>query len=127
MERVGRTRFDGSSTRPALFLVDECQFTRIGHIPGGGRPLLRDGGPISYNAGPSLSFHRGGKKWTFEIRVSNGQVTTIVAVKLTLESYRVLEVPGANSHISPCLAGLPPKLDLFLNSEEIDLLKSISF
>ena len=30
------------------------QFTRIGHIPGGGRPLLREGGPISYE---SASFH----------------------------------------------------------------------
>ena len=27
-------------------------FTRIGHIAGGGRPLLREGGPISYEARP---------------------------------------------------------------------------
>ena len=30
--------------------------TRIGHIPGVGRPLLREGGPISYEATPSASF-----------------------------------------------------------------------
>ena len=32
------------------------QFTRIGHIPGGGRPLLREGGPISYETTPSAFF-----------------------------------------------------------------------
>ena len=42
---------------------------------------------------------------------------TAFAVKLTLESYRVFEVPGTNSHISPCLARLPPKNDLFLAGE----------
>ena len=31
-------------------------FTRCGHIPGGGRPLLREGGPISYEARPSDCF-----------------------------------------------------------------------
>ena len=30
--------------------------TRIGHIPGGGRPLLREGGPISYQSRPSATF-----------------------------------------------------------------------
>jgi len=35
------------------------QFTRIGHIPGGGLPLLREGGPISYEARPSASFQPG--------------------------------------------------------------------
>ena len=29
------------------------QFTRIGHVPGGVQPLLREGGPISYEATPS--------------------------------------------------------------------------
>ena len=32
------------------------QFTRISHIPLGGRPLLREGGPISEEARPSASF-----------------------------------------------------------------------
>ena len=32
------------------------QFTRIGHIPGEGRPLLRKDGPMSYEATPSASF-----------------------------------------------------------------------
>ena len=32
------------------------QFTRIGHILGGGRPLLKEGGPISYMARPSGVF-----------------------------------------------------------------------
>ena len=32
------------------------QFTRAGHIPGGGRPLLQEGGPISYEARPSPFF-----------------------------------------------------------------------
>ena len=31
------------------------QFTRIGHISEGGRPLLREGGPISYEPRPSRS------------------------------------------------------------------------
>ena len=31
-------------------------FTQIGHIPGGGRPLWREGGPISYEPRPSASF-----------------------------------------------------------------------
>ena len=35
---------------------DKGQFTRIGHIPGGGQPLLREGGPISYEATPFPSF-----------------------------------------------------------------------
>ena len=34
---------------------DKGQFTQIGHIPGGRRPLLREGGPISYEPGPSRS------------------------------------------------------------------------
>ena len=29
------------------------QFTRIGHVLGGGQPLWREGGPISYEARPS--------------------------------------------------------------------------
>ena len=34
-----------------------CHFTRTGHIPGGGgRPLLREGGPFSYEARPSRCF-----------------------------------------------------------------------
>ena len=31
-------------------------FTQIGHIPGGGRPLLREGGPISYQPRPEATF-----------------------------------------------------------------------
>jgi hypothetical protein len=31
------------------------QFTRIGRISGGGRPLLQEGGPISYEQRPSPS------------------------------------------------------------------------
>ena len=38
---------------PATAVV-KGQFTRIGHIPGGGQPLLREGGPISYDARPEL-------------------------------------------------------------------------
>ena len=34
--------------------------TRIGHIPGGGRPLLREGGPISSEARPSILFFSSG-------------------------------------------------------------------
>ena len=33
------------------------QFTRIGHITGRRRPLLREGVPISYEARTSPSFH----------------------------------------------------------------------
>ena len=32
------------------------QFIRIGHIPGEGWPLLREVGPMSYEATPSASF-----------------------------------------------------------------------
>ena len=35
---------------------DEGEFTRMRHIPGGRRPLLREGGPISYEARPSPCF-----------------------------------------------------------------------
>ena len=34
-------------------LATKGHSTRIGHIRGGGRPLLREGGPISYEATPS--------------------------------------------------------------------------
>ena len=32
------------------------QFTLLGHIPGGGRPLLREGAPISYQPRPEAAF-----------------------------------------------------------------------
>ena len=40
-----------------LHLFSRCsQCTRVGHVPGGGRPPLREGGPISYEARPSGFF-----------------------------------------------------------------------
>ena len=38
-------------------MLSRCsQLTRIGHVPVEGRPLLREGGPISYEARPSGFF-----------------------------------------------------------------------
>ena len=52
VRRHGGVRDPGAARAPRWF--SRCgPFTRIGHIPGGGRPLLRDGGPISYQARPS--------------------------------------------------------------------------
>jgi len=46
-----------STRNTRLRLFDRySQFIRIGHVPGGGRPLLREGGPISYEATPSAFF-----------------------------------------------------------------------
>ena len=39
---------------PLLFSV-KGQFTLRGHIPGGGRPLLREGSPISYQPMPEAT------------------------------------------------------------------------
>ena len=49
---------NGSCPEPGTrHLLGWCsQFTRIGHDPGGRRPLLRDGGPIIYRARPSAFF-----------------------------------------------------------------------
>ena len=51
-------RVDRSATRNRrLRWFGRCgQFTRISHIPGEGRPLLREGGPISYEATTSVFF-----------------------------------------------------------------------
>ena len=47
---------NGDGFRADLQTAEDCrrfgQFTRIGHIPGGGQPLLREGGPISYDPRP---------------------------------------------------------------------------
>ena len=46
-----------NNQRSRLRWSSRCgQFTGISHIPGGGQPLLREGGPISYEARPSASF-----------------------------------------------------------------------
>ena len=47
-------RTDFCRTRRLRWFSRCGQFTRIGHIPGQGRPLLREGGPISYEARPSF-------------------------------------------------------------------------
>jgi len=39
--------------RTLRWFSDRAQFTQIGHVPGGRRPLLREGGPISYEPRPS--------------------------------------------------------------------------
>ena len=56
--RLQPCAFTYSATRNRkLRWFSRCsQFTRISHVPGEGRPLLREGGPISYEATPSASF-----------------------------------------------------------------------
>ena len=57
--------FSVSAAHTSIFRMDSIlmhwfsrsgQFTRIGHVSGAGRPLLREGGPISYEARPSAFF-----------------------------------------------------------------------
>ena len=43
----------GVEHRPGVERRDTVHFTRIGHISGGGRPLLREGGPIRHEASRS--------------------------------------------------------------------------
>ena len=53
--RTGNTEtYTGEGTRKHIRAT--APLTRIGHIPGGRRPLLREGGPISYQPRSSASF-----------------------------------------------------------------------
>ena len=60
--------------RRLCLLSRRSQFTRIGYVPGGGRPFWREGGTISYEARPSRRFQPNGARLNSRLVVNRARL-----------------------------------------------------